>query len=201
MSEASAIGSWESMPQLLWSSRRGREGRRKATKSMMRYRFLPPNPSPLLIYASPMPFLVLTYAPPTPSSVLRNAPPTPSSVEHGELVACLEAMGDGADAVVAADVMCYISDLSPAFEAVAGALRRREGGAGLLAFSTESLESGKERSKGWGLKSSGRYGHEATWVRSAVEGAGMTVVEEEEEVLRMNGEEEVWGRVWVASLP
>jgi predicted TPR repeat methyltransferase len=71
--------------------------------------------------------------------------------------------------LVAADVLCYLSDLSP-FLAAAG---RALSPGGLLAFSNEALMPG-EGGGGGGrggflLRDSGRYAHSEEYVRACAE--------------------------------
>ncbi len=68
--------------------------------------------------------------------------------------------------VVAADVLCYLSDLAP-FLAAAG---RALSPGGLLAFSNEALLPGEGGSReGFLLRDSGRYAHSEEYVRACAE--------------------------------
>ncbi len=72
------------------------------------------------------------------------------ALEHEELVRFMSGTAECFDAVVSADVLCYVGDLSPLFRAAARVLASD----GLLVFTVERREG-----SGFHLTPSGRYAH------------------------------------------
>lgn len=89
-------------------------------------------------------------------------------LEAGEMGAALDAVPQGAlDLVIAADALCYISDISDIFRAAGRALTA----AGLFAFTLET-----HAGDGILLRDTLRYAHPESWVRQAAAEAGLGVV-------------------------
>jgi predicted TPR repeat methyltransferase len=107
-----------------------------------------------------------------------------------ELVNFLQGETENFDLALAADVFIYISDLRPAFEACAGALKEE----GLFAFSIEFFPG-----DGYILRPSGRFGHSLKYIRSQAEMAGFSVFQCDEIILRMEHDEPVPGHLFVLS--
>lgn len=79
------------------------------------------------------------------------------------------------DVTVAADVFCYFGELAPSFEAIAAHTASQ----GLLAFTVEAATeatSPESTSLGYRLGATGRYQHDAAYVRRALEQAGFGIL-------------------------
>lgn len=92
-----------------------------------------------------------------------------------ELSACFRARPGRFDLIVAADVLCYVGDLSGTLAAAAEALRPD----GCLAFSVEC-----GRGPGYVLTRSGRYAHAPDYVRDAAAAAGFEEIRSRTAALR-----------------
>ncbi|WP_334175548.1 methyltransferase domain-containing protein [Pseudoxanthobacter sp.] len=113
------------------------------------------------------------------------------SLAVNDIVRHLETVGGPYDLVTAADVLCYLGDLSPVLAGSAARL----GPGGLLAFSVERAED--DLAEGWRLQASMRFAH-ARWYLEKVAGeAGLSVVLHEEAALRMDRGEAVMGHLMV----
>ena len=115
-------------------------------------------------------------------------------VKEADVIQALQGEAPGAlDVVVAADVLCYLSDLHPFMVAVCHALAPEHG---LLAFSCEALagdEESGEDSAGVALLDTGRYAHSEQYLRQVAMAAGIDLMGVEKGRLRMNGAEWVEG--------
>ena len=115
-------------------------------------------------------------------------------VKEADVIQALQGEAPGAlDLVVAADVLCYVSDLHPFMAAVCHALAP---GRGLLVFSCEALtgdEGSREGSAGFVLRDTGRYAHSEQYLRQVAMAAGIDLMRVEKGRLRMNGAEWVGG--------
>jgi predicted TPR repeat methyltransferase len=87
-------------------------------------------------------------------------------LEVGDVVAALQA-ADSWDLLVAADVLVYIGDLAPVFQAAAGALAP----GGLFAATVERAPE----EAGFTLGPARRYAHGERYVRESAAAAGLTV--------------------------
>jgi predicted TPR repeat methyltransferase len=85
----------------------------------------------------------------------------------GDVVDFLKTIPEPVDLLIAADVLTYLGDLEPLFQA---AVDNAEAG-GLFCFSTEQ---GKEA--GWKLRVSGRYGHHRQYIQELADSTGWQVL-------------------------
>jgi predicted TPR repeat methyltransferase len=88
-----------------------------------------------------------------------------------ELGAFLDATPDRYDVTVAADVFCYFGALEPSFRAIAA----RSQPQALLAFTVEAA-TGEAPAAGYRLGPTGRYQHDAAYVRQSLEQAGFSIL-------------------------
>ncbi len=103
-----------------------------------------------------------------------------------EISACFRSRPKAFDLIVAADVFCYIGDLSGTLLAAAVALRP----GGHLVFSVES-----HAKRGFALTSSGRYAHKPAYIGKAAAAAGFLEVKGIEDSLRTEYGEPVRGYI------
>ena len=104
-----------------------------------------------------------------------------------------EAAG-GVDLVIAADVLCYISDLQPLMAAASHALAPQ----GLLAFSCEALMDAETRpGVDFCLRDTGRYAHGEEYVRRTAEAVGLELRSVDQGDLRMNNGQWISGLFWL----
>lgn len=101
-----------------------------------------------------------------------------------ELATCMRDRPDAFDLIVAADVFCYIGDLSETLDAALIALKP----GGYLLFSVEA-----QSKRGYSLTGSGRYAHKPAYVRKAAQIAGFREALSRTETLRMEYGEPVNG--------
>lgn len=101
------------------------------------------------------------------------------------------------DLVLAADVLVYIGDLAPLFERVARALRT----GGRFAFSVESLAQNLDTGAGYAITASNRFAHAPAYVRACAAAAGLTLVEQQDAVLRKEHGAEVGGVLFLLRRP
>lgn len=92
------------------------------------------------------------------------------SLHQAELGAFLAADKASYDVTVAADVFCYFGDLAPSFRAIAAHSKAQ----GLFAFTVEAAT--EPASQGYRLGATGRYQHDAAYVRSTLEQAGFSIL-------------------------
>ncbi len=90
-------------------------------------------------------------------------------LDQAELTEYLSAHQSQYDLIVSADTLCYFGALQAVLTAAAQALR----GGGHLIFTVE--ERGLESIPGYTLHAHGRYSHSAGYVRSLLEGAGLSI--------------------------
>jgi predicted TPR repeat methyltransferase len=91
------------------------------------------------------------------------------------------------DAIVSADVLCYFGDLSPALCACARALKP----GGHLIFTVETLYAEQEAS--YQLNEHGRYSHGQHYVEQSLADAGLTLINLESAILRLESGQAVGG--------
>ena len=114
-----------------------------------------------------------------------------TELEVADMLQGLRARGDAsADIILAADAMVYVADLAPVLAEAARVLAP----GGLLAFTTET-HGGEGVVIGQGL----RYAHGATYVRAAVESAGLKLPLLEDRSARNEDNAPVPGLVAVAA--
>jgi len=92
------------------------------------------------------------------------------ALHQAELGAFLVADKASYDVTVAADVFCYFGDLAPSFQAIAAHGRPQ----GLFAFTVEAAT--EPAPQGYRLGATGRYQHDAAYVRGALERAGFGIL-------------------------
>ncbi len=85
----------------------------------------------------------------------------------GEVVDFLRQQSEPADLLLAADVLTYLGDLEPLFQAAFATLQP----GALFCFSTERGEG-----DGWQLRPTGRYGHGRSYIRQLAERTGFEIL-------------------------
>ena len=95
------------------------------------------------------------------------------------------------DAVVAADMLCYVGALEVLFASVADRLLT----GGVFLFSIELLAGGSD----WRLGAMGRYAHAEAYVRACAGNAGLRVAEAAHESLRREADAPVAGMIFVCT--
>lgn len=113
------------------------------------------------------------------------------NLEVGELTAALRKRKGTVDLALAADVFIYIGDLTPVFEAAAGALRPK----GLFAFTVEAAKI--EESENYVLRSTARYAHTRPYVEALARRFGFEQLSCEEFCIRMELGQPVPGTIHV----
>lgn len=98
------------------------------------------------------------------------------SLHEAELGAFLDKTADRYDVTVAADVFCYFGALDDSFRVIAARSRPQS----LLAFTVEDARTGEAPAGGYRLGPTGRYQHDAAYVRRALEQAGYKILRFEE---------------------
>jgi len=93
------------------------------------------------------------------------------ALHEAELGAFLAGTRDSYDLVIAADVFCYFGALDAAFAALAG----RTAGGGLFGFTVEAMQ-GPAPVEGYRLGPTGRYQHDADYIRRVLQAAGYSVL-------------------------
>ena len=111
----------------------------------------------------------------------------------GELTAFLRQHEQSYDLVVSADALVYCGDLGEFAAAAAGALQ--PGGA--LVFTLERAEPG-EAEAGYRLNPHGRYSHTGAHVSAALTGSSLSLLQIEDQILRLEGGTPVHGLVIAA---
>ncbi len=93
------------------------------------------------------------------------------SLHEAELGAFLAAAKDRYDLTIAADVFCYFGALAPSFAAIAD----RTAPQGLFGFTVEAMQDAPP-TEAYRLGATGRYQHDAAYVRSALQDAGFEIL-------------------------
>lgn len=93
------------------------------------------------------------------------------SLHEAELGAFLANDARRYDLTIAADVFCYFGALPPSFSAIAAKTEPQ----GLFGFTVEAMQ-GEAPSEGFRLGATGRYQHDAGYVRRALEQAGWRIL-------------------------
>lgn len=101
-----------------------------------------------------------------------------------ELAACMQGLPGHFDLIAAADVFCYIGDLSDTLSAAHTALKS----GGILIFSVEA-----QSTRGFTLTGSGRYAHKPAYIRKSAKTAGFSEILGRTDTLRMEYGEPVTG--------
>jgi predicted TPR repeat methyltransferase len=114
-------------------------------------------------------------------------------LHKAELVKFLDARAQTFDVLIAADTLIYFGDLGALAQAVAKAL----GAGGRLIVTIEDLAD--DGSRGYELRTSGRYAHSLRYLRETFEAAGLGMEAETTIVIREENLEPVPGRVVTAS--
>ncbi|WP_341911766.1 tetratricopeptide repeat protein [Ferrovibrio terrae] len=94
------------------------------------------------------------------------------ALHEAELGAFLAATQDRYDIIVAADVFCYFGALAPSFTTLAA----RTAPQGLFGFTVEAMPFDAGSNDGYRLGPTGRYQHDAGYVKGALQQAGFTVI-------------------------
>lgn len=94
-----------------------------------------------------------------------------NALHQAELGAFLAGTADRYDVTVAADVFCYFGALEPSFRGIAA----RSQPQALLAFTVEAV-TGETPAAGYRLGPTGRYQHDAAYVRQSLEQAGFRIL-------------------------
>ncbi len=110
---------------------------------------------------------------------------------QGELGAFLHAHPESFDVVSSVDTLIYFGDLHEVLRAASGALRV----GGLLGFSLEALPD--DAPAGFQLMTHGRYAHTLAHVRSAFDGARLSELTVDKQVIRTESNKDVEG--WVVT--
>lgn len=92
------------------------------------------------------------------------------SLQEAELGIFLAAAKDCYDLTIAADVFCYFGALAPSFAGIAA----KTASQGLFGFTVEAMQ-GTVPADGYRLGTTGRYQHDAAYVRGALEQAGFRI--------------------------
>lgn len=109
---------------------------------------------------------------------------------EAELTAFLTGHPARFDVILAADVLCYFGDLAAVLAAARASLRP----GGLLAFTVERLDGGRqEDGRPYRVNPHGRYAHAPPYVAAAVARAGLVASVFRDEVLRHEGGRPVAG--------
>lgn len=110
---------------------------------------------------------------------------------QAELTDFLDQKSKSFDIIASADTLCYFGLLEPVFKAAGEALKSD----GLLAF---TLEDAGDESEGYHLNAHGRYAHSRSYVRTALEAAGLGIHSISFAILRKENGEPVPGQVVVS---
>lgn len=94
------------------------------------------------------------------------------ALHETELGIFLAKTTDRYDLSVAADVFCYFGALTPSFSALAAKMSPQ----GLFGFTVEALPPDATAADGYRLGPTGRYQHDETYVKQALEQAGFSVL-------------------------
>jgi predicted TPR repeat methyltransferase len=95
------------------------------------------------------------------------------------------------DVVACADILCYFGDLHRVLSAMGPVLRR----GGLLVFTVESAEPS---AAGFRIHPHGRYSHTGAHVSAALTGSSLSLLQIEDQILRLEGGTPVHGLVIAA---
>jgi predicted TPR repeat methyltransferase len=110
---------------------------------------------------------------------------------QAELTDFLDQKSKSFDIIASADTLCYFGLLEPVFKAAEKALKSD----GLLAF---TLEDAGDEGDGYQLNATGRYAHSRSYVKTALEAAGLDIHSISFAILRKEHGEPVPGQVVVS---
>jgi predicted TPR repeat methyltransferase len=110
---------------------------------------------------------------------------------QAELTDFLLQKSEAFDIIASADTLCYFGDLEPVFNAAAGALKS----GGFLAF---TLEDAGDVTLTFQLSPHGRYAHSESYIKGALETAGLDIHSISSATLRKENGEPVSGQVVVS---
>ncbi|MCA9139206.1 MAG: tetratricopeptide repeat protein [Planctomycetales bacterium] len=121
----------------------------------------------------------------------------------GDLVRYLAEQPESFDLIVSADTLNYFGDLEPVFAAARLCLRDNDSS---LIFTLEKHDDDLDpidTEIGYRLNLSGRYSHDAEYVRRTLQQAGFSDIHVENGLLRREADKEVVGQYWIGkkSLP
>jgi predicted TPR repeat methyltransferase len=106
----------------------------------------------------------------------------------GDLCEQLEQLSDLNDLFIAADVMVYIGNLEPLFNAVSS--KARPGA--YFAFSVES-----QQKQDFVLQPTGRYAHASAYISKLASGSGFRVIAQEQAGIRKEGDDWIPGEIYI----
>ncbi|MGP0630797.1 tetratricopeptide repeat protein [Nitrospina sp. 32_T5] len=106
------------------------------------------------------------------------------ALHEGGLIEFLDRAQERFDLFIAADVLVYIGDLDPLFQAV----RKRASAGAWFLFSVERVDE-----TDFALRPTGRYAHSRSYIESIAEKNGFTCLAFEETVVRMERDEPIPG--------
>ena len=107
-------------------------------------------------------------------------------LHHAELTAFLDASPERFDIIASADTLIYFGELEPVFTAAARALRS----GGVLVATLEALHDDEAAVR---LEVHGRYAHSRAYLESALQDAGLRLLDIDQQVLRREAGEHVHG--------
>jgi predicted TPR repeat methyltransferase len=110
---------------------------------------------------------------------------------ESELTAYMAAHARAFDLVVCVDTLCYFGDLAQVAAGAARALRAD----GWFVFSLEAAQPGEAADRGYAIRHTGRYCHQADYVFRTLAAAGLAVRAVREEKLRMEAGKPVSGLI------
>jgi predicted TPR repeat methyltransferase len=126
---------------------------------------------------------------------IARAKPVYGRLIQSEIVAFLATASESWDTVIAADVFCYNGRLDSIICAVACHLRP----GGHVVFTVEhDVKCRTSDGPGWRLGAQARYRHTPSYVNQCLQTAGLDVIDQRDEVIRLEGGSEVAGRLVVA---
>ena len=114
-----------------------------------------------------------------------------------DLLGASTALTQRFDLITASDVFCYVGDLSPIFQMIAGMLRPE----GLFAFTVEAIPDDERVDGGYILRQTRRYAHAASYLRQLIARHGYELLSLEQAALRSEKQQDVQGFVVVLRCP
>ncbi len=106
----------------------------------------------------------------------------------GDVVEFMKTMAQPVDLLVAADVLTYLGDLEPLFQAAGNCLIR----GGIFCFSTEQSEK-----TDYQLYKTGRYGHHPDYIHGLAHLAGFAILKRKKEKIRRERNKWITGNIYL----
>jgi predicted TPR repeat methyltransferase len=116
---------------------------------------------------------------------------------HGELETYMTQTEERFDVIVTADTLCYFGRLDTTFAAARRALDQ----GGYIIFTVEAALNAEADDTSFRLNAHGRYSHAESYVRAAIDGAGLKIAELCRATLRMEMGKHVEGLLVSAAIP